>query len=209
MTTLNLSFGRVEVERLDGAENKPWITVYKLTGPRLRGTVEIAPIFSELGEDAWEFMPAGLLVAYGQSNWNRSGASGTLEVLGSRLSAYTIVHPDQTDYRFSVRRNETGVGDYAAPSGARDRTREIVEALVILHREDLAHVHNKATAYLLSRRLDRLSAIERDALEAEQQLRTLQARCAALQQRKALMGDSRSFEDAIAQAAPSAGTPAA
>ncbi|MEV3858448.1 hypothetical protein AB0J38_29555 [Streptomyces sp. NPDC050095] len=204
MNTLNLSFGRVHVEREDSPKEKPWLTTYRLTGPRIRGTVEIAPTFSELGKEAWEFMPRGLIVAYGRSTFNPGGASGTLEVLGSRLAAYTVVHPAQTDYRFTVRRNETGVGDYPAPPGARNRTREIVEALVILHRDDLTHVYEKAVAYLRSRQHTRLNEIERDYREVDQQLCTLQARHTALQKRRALMGGAWAFESAIEDAAPAA-----
>ncbi|MFE0104163.1 hypothetical protein [Streptomyces sp. NPDC059009] len=200
-TEFKLSFGTVRVERRDPADDRPWVTPYELSGPRIRGVVQIAPTFSELGEDSWEFLPSGLLVAYGRSTWNPGGVSGSLEVLGSRLASYTVIHPGEKDYRFTVRRNETGVGDYPAPNGTRDRTREVVQALVILHREDLAFVHEKAAEYLRSRRHDRLNAIERDYREIDQQIRALQTRRDSLQERRTLMGSDWSFETTIDEAA--------
>ncbi|MGW3336181.1 hypothetical protein ACWDCL_01705 [Streptomyces sp. NPDC001009] len=201
------SFGTVYVGRVESPEGREWVTTYELTGPRIRGTVQIAPEFNEPyrpdGATAWEFLPTAFTVAYGRSNWNRGGASGTLEVLGSRLAEYTIVRPGQ-DYNFSVRRCESGFGDNAAPRGARDRTREIVEGLVAIHREDERHVHEMAVSYLRSRRSARIDDIEYEYRKVDEQLRDLQAQFAALQHRKALMTSEFSFETAIEDAIPAA-----
>ncbi|MFJ9827729.1 hypothetical protein ACIRSU_25700 [Streptomyces sp. NPDC101160] len=207
MSTLDLSFGSVTVERVEAS--KPWITGYRLTGPRVRGTVEIAPEFHELrvsdSERAWEFLPTAFTVAYGRSTWNRSGASGTLEVCGSRLAEYTVVRPGQTDWDIHVRRIQTGIGDYQAPEGATARTGEIVRALTEMHRRDAQLVHEKAVEFLRSRRSDRLTAIEREAREVEIQLRTLKGRHAELRMRESLMAGEWAFETAIEEAAPRAG----
>ncbi|WP_412076877.1 hypothetical protein ACLF6K_17330 [Streptomyces xanthophaeus] len=207
MSILTLSFGSVAVERVEAP--KPWITAYELTGPRLAGKVEIAPAFHEpkvsASERAWEFLPTALTVAYGRGTWNPGGASGTLEVLGSRLAEYTVVRPGQTDWDISVRRVQTGIGDYPAPAGATARTGEIVQALTELHRRDPQLVHEKAVEYLRSRRSDRLTAIEREAREVEIQLRALQGRHAELRMRESLMAGEWAFEIAIEEAAPKTG----
>lgn len=207
MSTLNLSFGSVTVERVEAS--KPWITAYELAGPRVRGTVEIAPEFHELkvsdSERAWEFLPTAFTVAYGRSTWNRAGVSGTLEVCGSRLAEYTVVRPGQTDWDIHVRRIQTGIGDYPAPEGATARTGEIVQALTEMHRRDPQLVYEKAVEFLRSRRSDRLKAIEREAREVETQLRALQGRHAELLMRQSLMSGEWSFETAIEEAAPKTG----
>lgn len=205
-TTLTLSFGSVTVERVEAT--KPWVTAYELTGPRVKGVVEIAPEFHEPyvndSERAWEFLPTAFTVAFGRSTWNRAGASGTLEVCGSRLAEYAVVRPGQTDWRFGVRRIQTGIGDYPAPEGATARTREIVQALVELHKRDQKNVHAMAAAFLRSRRNDRLTEIEREYRKVDAQLRALQARHAELQMRKSLMAGEWSFETAIDEAAAEA-----
>ncbi|MEU2111543.1 hypothetical protein [Streptomyces sp. NPDC019507] len=206
-TTLVLSFGVVTVERLSEA-SKPWITAYELTGPRVSGVVEIAPAFDEPyvhgshEEHNFELLPSAFEVAYGVNTWSRGGASGTLEVLGSRLANSAFVHADQVDWKFSVRRMQTGWGDYPAPEGAKARTREIVKALVELHRRDRAFVHDKAATFARSRRLDRLNSIEREYREVDALLRELQGRHARLQERKALMADELAFERRIDEEEP-------
>ncbi|SNS49902.1 hypothetical protein [Actinacidiphila glaucinigra] len=206
-TTLVLSFGVVTVERLSEA-SKPWVTAYELTGPRVSGVVEIAPMYDEprvpgaSGETAFELLPSAFEVAYGQNTWSRGGVSGTLEVLGSRLANSAIVHADQIDWRFSIRRIQTGIGDYPAPDGATARTREIIRALVELHRRDRKFVYEKAATFARARRLDRLNAIEREYREVDAMLRAIQARHANLQQRKSLMAGEWSFETAIDEAEP-------
>ncbi|MFE5971418.1 hypothetical protein ACFQ64_04565 [Streptomyces sp. NPDC056460] len=210
MNTLNLSFGSVAVERLE-ASKKPWITAYKLTGPRLKGVVEIAPMYDEpyvtgsVEETAFELLPSAFEVAYGQNTWSRGGVSGTLEVCGSRLANSANVHADQVDWDFTIRRIQTGIGDYLAPDGARDRTREIVKALIEMHRRDRALVHEKAATLARERRLDRLNVIELEYRQVDEMLRAIQARHANLQQRIALMAGERSFETAIEEATPKTG----
>ncbi|WP_371671251.1 hypothetical protein OG985_28695 [Streptomyces sp. NBC_00289] len=205
-TTLVLSFGAVTVETVEAS--KPWVTAYELTGPRVKGVVEIAPQYDEprvpgaREETAFELLPSAFEVAYGVNTWSRGGVSGTLEVLGSRLANSAIVHADQTDWRFGVRRIQTGIGDYPAPDGATARTREIIRALIEMHRRDRALVHEKAATLARSRRLDRLNAISREYREVDEMLRAIQARHANLQQRKALMADEWAFETAIDEAEP-------
>ncbi|MFF4244331.1 hypothetical protein ACFYY2_07625 [Streptomyces sp. NPDC001822] len=207
-TTLVLSFGAVTVERLSES-SKPWVTTYELTGPRVSGTVEIAPMYDEARrvtdsteETAFELLPSAFEVAYGQNTFSRGGVSGTLEVLGSRLANSAIIHADQLDWRFGVRRIQTGVGDYPAPEGTKARTREIVKALIEMHRRDRALVHEKAATFARARRLDRLNAIEREYREVDALLRAVATRYANLQHRKALMAHEWSFETAIDEAEP-------
>ncbi|MGW0899255.1 hypothetical protein ACWD0G_20105 [Streptomyces goshikiensis] len=209
-STLTLSFGSVTVERVEGA--KPWVTAYELTGPRVKGIVEIAPMYDEpripgsSGETVFELLPSAFEVAYGRNTWSRGGVSGTLEVLGSRLADSAIVHADQGDWNFSIRRIQTGIGDYPAPDGAKSRTREIIKALIELHRRNRALVHEKAATFARSRRPDRLNVIELEYRQVDATLHAIQARHANLQQRKALMAGERSFETAIKQAAPKTGS---
>ncbi|MFI6275969.1 hypothetical protein [Streptomyces sp. NPDC050988] len=123
---------------------------------------------------------------------------------GSRLAEYAVVRPGQTDWRFSVRRVQSGIGDYPAPEGATARTREIVQALVDLHKRDQKNVHAMAALFLRSRRSDRLNAIEREYRKVDAEFRALQARHAELQMRKSLMAGEWSFETALDEAAAEA-----
>ncbi|MCZ4085469.1 MULTISPECIES: hypothetical protein [Streptomyces] len=213
-TTLNLSFGAVRVEQIDGPENKSWITAYELTGPRVRGTVEIGPEYDEpiIGdyrrevpnESDWEFLPSAFCVAYGQSTWNRGGASGSLNVNGSRLADWTIVRTKSTpDWRFSVRRKQTGIGEYPAPAGTVARTREIVEALMLLHRENEALVREKAVAYARSKQTTRLADIVKEAREVDELLQVLNTRAGQLTMRRIQMSGP-AFEKNLADLSPTA-----
>jgi len=209
--TLDLSFGRVRVELLDSA--KQWLTTYALDGSRIRGTVQIAPEYDEPlvgdyrrdipNEVEWELLPSAFRVAYGRSSYSRSAASGTLEVNGSRLADYTIIRfkPHGPAYDFSVRRLLSGIGDYSAPVGARDRTREVVRALLELHRQDEALVHEKAAAWADDRRSTRLGDIAKEAREIGDLIQTLNSRAADLRTRSDMLTPGI-FERLIADKAP-------
>ncbi|MCY0946803.1 hypothetical protein [Streptomyces antarcticus] len=212
-TTLNLSFGTVRAERTDGPAHKPWITAYEVTGPRISGTVEIAPTYDESiigeyrreipNETDWELLPSAFSVAYGRNTWSGDGVSGSLVVNGSRLVGWTVVRTKSPfDWtRFSVRRAETGIGDYPAPPGATSRTREVVEALMSHHRENDILVHEQAIAYARSKQTPRLVAIEKEAREIEELLQALNARAGTLTMRRIQMS-GRVFEKTLTDLAP-------
>ncbi|NUK41831.1 hypothetical protein HRW13_13250 [Streptomyces lunaelactis] len=214
------SFGTVHFKRL--AENpndkpwatseQPWITAYLVTGPRIRGTVRITPKYDEPlvtwhtngpNETAWEFLPSGLYVGYGRAHY--ADCEGDLEVWGSRLAEGVHVYTKRDmKWDFSVRRLENGIGDYAAPRGVRDKTRELIQALVKVHQNDAAHVHEQAAAYAREKRAKRTANLVEEYREVDRMLRELQGRHAELQMRRSLMEGEWSFATAIDEAAPAA-----
>ncbi|MER8116303.1 hypothetical protein [Streptomyces sp. NPDC094031] len=216
---VDLSFGTVTFTRLSVEPNdkpweaisRPWITAYEIEGPRIRGTVRITPEYDEPitawnsetpNEYEWEFLPSGLYVGYGLAQW--ALCEGDLEVWGSRLAEGMHVRPKRDEKRdFSVRRKESGIGDYAAPAGVRDKTREMIWALIELHRDDTALVREKAVAYLRDQHDTRLYDVRHECKAVEEALRALQGRHAELQARTSEM-EGWSFEKAIEEAAPSA-----
>ncbi|MGW1558341.1 hypothetical protein ACWCQ1_17730 [Streptomyces sp. NPDC002144] len=217
---VGLSFGTVTFERSTtepddkpwATPDRPWITTYRVTGPRIRGTVQIAPVYDEPlvtwhtngpNENAWEFLPSGLYVGYGRASY--AACEGDLEVWGSRLAEGLHVYTKRETKRdFSVRRLETGIGDYPAPKGVRDKTRELIWALVELHQADAALVHEKAAAHTRAQRATRTFDLREEYREVDRMLRELQGRHADLQMRLSLMEGAWSFETAIDEAAPAA-----
>jgi hypothetical protein len=217
---VGLSFGTVYFERLAVEPNdKPWttspdplVTAYRVTGPRIRGTVRITPKYDEPlvqwhtngpNENAWEFLPSGFYVGYGRAHY--ADCEGDLEVWGSRLSEGVHVYTKRDmHWDFSVRRLESGIGDSPAPRGVRDKTRELIRALVELHQEDAALVHEKAVSLAREKRAKRTAALREEYREVDRMLRELQGRHAELQMRRSLMEGEWSFETAIDEAAPAA-----
>ncbi|WP_042800937.1 hypothetical protein [Streptomyces sp. C] len=215
---VGLSFGTVYFERLAeepndkpwATTNRPWVTAYRVTGPRIRGTIRIAPKYDEPlvtwhtngpNENAWEFLPSGFYVGYGRSHY--ADCEGDLDVWGSELAEGVHVYTKrEMDWNFSVRRKEGGIDDYAAPRGTRDKTRELIRALVELHQEDAALVHEKAAALAREKRSKRTAALREEYREVDRMLRELQGRHAELQMRRSLMEGEWSFETAIDEAAP-------
>ncbi|NUV86620.1 hypothetical protein G6W61_10420 [Streptomyces sp. KAI-26] len=213
-----VSFDQFTVEPNDkpwDAPARPWITAYKVTGPRIRGTVRIAPVFDERviewgnqspWEHDWEFLPTGLYVGYGRANY--AACEGDLTVWGSPLAeGADVVVKRETKRDFSVRRVVPGIGDEAAPRGVRDKTRELIWALVKVHQENTALVHEKATALLHSERESRVRKLRKEYGGVDEALRKLQARHAALRTRLVFMDDDEAFEFKIDEAAPTATTP--
>lgn len=217
---VGLSFGTVYFERLAVEPNgkpwttfpDPWVTAYRVTGPRIRGTIRVAPKYDERvvtwhtsgpNETAWEFLPSGFYVGYGRAHY--VDCEGDLEVWGSKLVEGVHVYTKRDmDWKFTVRRRETGVGDYAAPKGTRDKTRELIKALVELHQEDAALVHAKAVALAREKRVKRTADLVEEYREVDRMLRELHGRHAELQMRRSLMEGQWSFETAIEEAAPKA-----
>ncbi|GAB2329258.1 hypothetical protein [Streptomyces variabilis] len=210
--TLDLSFGPVRVEQIEASDEKPWITAYELTGNRIRGAVQIVPQYHEPivgeyrrevpNEHEWEFLPSAFFVAFGDVAYYAAQGNGTLDVNGSRLTGGTTVYTKhETDWRFSVRRKKSGIGDYPAPDGARAKTREVIRALVLLHQEDPALVHEKAAAFARHKQSTRLSDIEKEYREVDVLLRTLNGRSAELQMRRELMSGP-AFKKALTEVAP-------
>ncbi|MFK0099211.1 hypothetical protein [Streptomyces sp. NPDC091040] len=213
-----VSFDQFTVEPNDkpwDAPARPWITAYEVTGPRIRGTVRIAPVFDERviewgnespWEHDWEFLPTGLYVGYGRANYQP--CEGDLTVWGSPLAeGMNVVTKRETKRDFSVRRDVPGIGDEPAPRGVRDKTRELIWALVGLHQENTALVHEKAVALLRSEHESRVRKVRKEYEGVDEALRKLQARHAALQIRLGLMEGSWAFEEAIEEATPTAATP--
>jgi hypothetical protein len=221
---VGLSFGTVYFERLAEEPNdkpwattdRPWVTAYRVTGPRIRGTVRITPVYDEplvqwhsggANENDWEFLPSGFYVGYGLANY--AACEGDLEVWGTRLTEGVHVYTKRETKRgFSVRRKETGIGDYPAPTGVRDKTRELIWALVELHQEDACLVHEKAAAYARNQRETRLHDIEKEGREVDEMLQALNARAGRLQMRRIQMS-RHVFERAIDEATPAADTQSA
>ncbi|MFI1655647.1 hypothetical protein ACH4ZU_12170 [Streptomyces sp. NPDC020472] len=222
MIHVGTSFGTVHFKRL--AENlsdkpwatfeQPWVTTYSIRGPRIRGKVRITPKYDEplvarhtngANETAWEFLPSGLYVGYGRTDF--ADCEGDLEVWGSTLAEGVHVYTKRDmDWKFSVRRKDYGgYGDYAAPRGVRDKTRELIQALVKVHQEDAALVHEKAVALAREKRSKRTVALGEEYREVDRMLRELQGRHAELQMRRSLMEGEWSFETAIDEAAPKPG----
>ncbi|MBT2544484.1 hypothetical protein J7E99_28245 [Streptomyces sp. ISL-44] len=205
MSTLNLSFGRVEVERVEAPE--AWITAYELTGPRIRGTVLVVPKYNEpvtvwhtgrTNETAWEFRPSALRVAYGKAPRYSRDESGTLHVNSQELSGGVVVNETVPESKhFSVRRMDNSIDDSPAPAGTKARTRELIRALVELHRQDEALVRKTADAYAEHRKPARLKAVEKEYAEVQEHLLELKARAAELSTRRELL---------TGQAPPAAGT---
>ncbi|MGW8743523.1 hypothetical protein [Streptomyces sp. NPDC055794] len=213
-----VSFDQFTVEPNDKpwtAPARPWITAYAVTGPRIRGTVRIAPAFDEPviewgnqtpWEHDWEFLPTGLYIGYGRSNY--AACEGDLTVWGSPLAKGTnIIVKRETKRDFSVRRNVPGIDDEAAPRGVRDKTRALIWALVKVHQQNTALVHEKATALLRSERESRARKLRKEYGGVDEALRTLQARHADLRMRLVRMDDDEAFESEIEEAAPVAATP--
>ncbi|MER5851065.1 hypothetical protein ABT126_29575 [Streptomyces sp. NPDC002012] len=219
---VELSFGTVSFERFTVEPNdkpwdapaRPWITAYEVTGPRIRGTVRIAPVFDERviewgnqspWEHDWEFLPTGLYIGYGRANY--ASCEGDLTVWGSPLAeGMNVVTKSETKRDFSVRRAVPGIGDEPAPRGVRDKTRELIWSLVELHQENTALVHEKATALLRSERESRTRKLRKEYGGVDEALRKLQSRHADLQARLSLMEGSWSFETALDEAAQAAST---
>ncbi|MGW0705115.1 hypothetical protein ACWD4G_03910 [Streptomyces sp. NPDC002643] len=219
---VGLSFGTVYFERLAvdpddkpwATTDRPWVTAYRVTGPRIRGTVRITPVYDEPlvtwhtngpNENAWEFLPTGFYVGYGRASY--AACEGDLEVWGSRLAEGVHVYTKrETKHDFPVRRLQTGIGDYPAPAGVRDKTRELIWALVEMHKEDAALVHEKAAAFARDQRATRTTDLRSEYREVERMLRELQGRHAELQMRLSLMEGAWSFATAIDEAAPAATT---
>ncbi|MCD7439014.1 hypothetical protein K4B79_12340 [Streptomyces lincolnensis] len=217
---VGLSFGTVYFERLAEEPNdKPWattdrswVTAYRVTGPRIRGTVRIIPKYDEPlatwhnngpNENAWEFLPTGFYVGYGRAH--HADCEGDLEVWGSTLAEGVHVFTKRDmDWNFSVRRREGGIDDYPAPRGTRDKARELIRALVELHQQDAMHVYTKAVALAREKRAKRTAALREEYREVDRILRELQGRHAELQVRRSLMEGEWSFETAIDEAAPTA-----
>ncbi|MFD4542436.1 hypothetical protein [Streptomyces bauhiniae] len=212
-----VSFDQFTVEPNDkpwDAPARPWITAYAVSGPRIRGTVRIAPVFDERviewgnespWEHDWEFLPTGLYIGYGRSN--HAACEGDLAVWGSPLAEGTnVVVKRETMRDFSVRRDVPGIGDEAAPRGVRDKTRELIWALVKLHQENAALVHEKATALLRSERESRAGKLRKEYAGVDEALRKLQARHAGLRMRLVFMDDDEAFESEIDEAEPAAAT---
>jgi hypothetical protein len=215
---VGLSFGTVYFERLAEEPNdkpwattdRPWVTAYRVTGPRIRGTVRITPKYDEplvtwhtngANENAWEFLPSGFYVGYGRAHY--VDCEGDLEVWGSTLAEGVHVYTKRDmDWNFSVRRREGGIDDYPAPRGTRDKTRELIQALVNVHQEDAALVHAKAAALARELRAKRTAKLRDEYREVDRMLRELQGRHAELQMRRSLMEGEWSFATAIEDAAP-------
>ncbi|MEU7030077.1 hypothetical protein AB0A60_25770 [Streptomyces sp. NPDC046275] len=218
---VGLSFGTVYFERLAAEPDdkpwttfdRPWVTAYRVTGPRIRGTVRITPTYDEPlvtwhtngpNENAWEFLPSGFYVGYGRTHY--ADCEGDLEVWGSTLAEGVHVNTKRDmNWHFSVRRREGGIDDYPAPKGTRDKTRELIQALVKVHREDAALVHAKAAALAREKRAKRTNALREEYHEVDRMLRELQGRHAELLMRRRLMEGEWSFETAISEAAPKSG----
>ncbi|WP_328742139.1 hypothetical protein OG436_14010 [Streptomyces caniferus] len=212
-----VSFDQFTVEPNDkpwDAPARPWITAYAVTGPRIRGTVRIAPVFDERviewgnespWEHDWEFLPTGLYIGYGRSNYG--ACEGNLTVWGSPLAeGANVVVKREMERDFSVRRDVPGIGDEAAPRGVRDKTRELIRALVKVHQENTALVHEKATALLRSERESRARKLHKEYGGVDEALRKLQARHADLRMRLVFMEDDEAFEHGIDEAAPTVAT---
>ncbi|WP_369186507.1 hypothetical protein [Streptomyces sp. R08] len=210
-----VSFDQFTVEPNDkpwDAPARPWITAYAVTGPRIRGTVRIAPVFDERviewgnespWEHDWEFLPTGLYIGYGRSNYG--ACEGNLTVWGSPLAeGANVVVKREMERDFSVRRDVPGIGDEAAPRGVRDKTRELIWALVKVHQENTALVHEKAAALLRDQRETRTKKLRTEYRGVDEALRKLQSRHADLQTRLSLMEGGWSFETAIDGAAQAA-----
>ncbi|MGP3686218.1 hypothetical protein ACTVZO_16180 [Streptomyces sp. IBSNAI002] len=205
---VGLSFGTVYFERLAEEPNakpwaasaRPWVTAYRITGPRIRGTVRITPVYDEASEDDWEFLPSGFYVGYGRAHY--AACEGDLEVWDSRLTEGVHVYPKRTAKReFPVRRRQTGIGDYPAPAGVRDKTRELIGALVELHQDEAALLHEKAAAYARHQREARIAAVEKESREIEELLQTLNARAGTLTMRRIQMS-GHVFEKTLADLTP-------
>ncbi|MGA5019277.1 hypothetical protein ACPCAA_17895 [Streptomyces griseoincarnatus] len=217
---VGLSFGmahfyRATAEPADkpwATTDRPWVTAYRVTAPRINGTILIAPKYDEPlvtwntngpNENAWEFLPSGFYVGYGRAHY--ADCEGDLEVWGSRLAEGVHVYTKrEMQWDFPVRRKDYGYGDYAAPRGVRDKTRELIKALVELHREDAALVHEKAVALAREQRAKRTAALRDEYREVDRMLREIQGRHAELQMRRSLMEGEWAFETAIDEAAPAA-----
>ncbi|MFI6205937.1 hypothetical protein ACIBAI_05985 [Streptomyces sp. NPDC051041] len=216
---IGLSFGTVHIFRLteepadkpQETAELPWVTTYRVSGPRINGTVRIAPVYDEPlvtwhtngpNEYAWEFLPSAFYVGYGRANY--TACEGDLEVWGSRLAEGVHVYTKrEMRWGFPVRRKDYGgYGDYAAPRGVRDKTRELIRALVDLHKENAALVYEKAAAYASAQRATRTADLREEYREVDRMLRELQSRHAELRMRVGLMESDQSFETAIDEAAP-------
>ncbi|MFD3325828.1 hypothetical protein [Streptomyces sp. NPDC058701] len=196
MSTLNLSFGRVEVERVEAPE--AWITAYELTGPRIRGTVLVTPRYNEpvtawhtgrTNETAWEFRPSALRVAYGKAHrYSRREESGTLHVNSQELAGGVVISETVPENNlFSVRRMDNSIDDSPAPAGTKARTRELIRALVELHRQDDTLVRRAAEAYAEHCQADRLKAVEKEYAEVQEHLLELTTRAVGLSKRRELL----------------------
>lgn len=220
---VGLPFGTVYVERLAEEPNdkpwattdRPWITTYRVSGPRVHGTIRVTPKYDEPlvtwhtngpNENKWEFLPSGFYVGYGRAHY--AECEGDLEIWGLRLAEGVHVYTkrETKEEAFSVRRLEPGIGDSPAPRGVRDKTRELIWALMRLHQEDAPLVHAKAAAYARDRRAKRTAALGEEYREVDRMLRDLQGRHAELQMRRRLMEDKWFFETAIDEAAPAVET---
>ncbi|MEU3265089.1 hypothetical protein [Streptomyces bacillaris] len=207
MQTLAIESGPVSVERLDDPDDRPWATVYQLTGRRIEGTVVIEPLFREPvlvfhqhdipNETDFEALPSGLHVHYGKRDrYRHRDPEGTLHVNGVQLAGGAILDKEM-DTSFSVRRPDpSGYYDEPAPSGTRAKTRQLVNALIWHHRGS-GLAHEKAVAFARHERQKRHDAIATDARAIEKMMRELKGRLADLEMRRHLHTED-AFEQFLA-----------
>ncbi|WP_282703720.1 hypothetical protein [Streptomyces sp. CC219B] len=208
MHTLAIESGPVFVERLDDLDDRPWATVYQLSGRRIEGTVVIEPVFREPvrvfhrgdlpHETDFEALPSGLHVYYGKRDrYSRHDPEGTLHVNGVQLVGGVVLDKEM-DISFSVRRPDpSGYYDEPAPSGTRAKTRQLVNALVWHHRGSGA-AHEKAVVLARHERQKRHDSIAADARAVEKVIRELKGRLADLEMRRHLHTED-AFEQFLAE----------
>ncbi|MFE3578163.1 hypothetical protein [Streptomyces vinaceus] len=164
------------IERLDSTAPRhraedPWTTTYAVTGRRISGTVEIAPRFHSQG---WEFMPTDLHVAYGWDKYSRH--VGTLQVNGIQLEGALHMSTTAPPHWALITIRRVTEGSYGeAPDATQRRSREILQAVVQAHVDDVRHAYEKAAQYARHMRVSRLRDLRASEHEALRALREAQA----------------------------------
>ncbi|MFE2104341.1 hypothetical protein ACFXAF_00480 [Kitasatospora sp. NPDC059463] len=178
----------------------PWVTTYRVQGPRVTGAVEVGPAFLDF--DGWRFMPDGLYLAYGPEQYRSHG--GSLVINGVRLAGALSV-PADTPTRWGMITIRRALGpssgwDSSAPGATQRRAREILRVAFDAHLADEQHAYVMAAELARARRPARLGSAREAAAGLRRELAEVEARLSTATDRlRAMEGD---FEQQLVAHAP-------